>query len=340
MHLNTRCLLAKTSGVQRYTQGLLSELGKRVDTVSPSCSRGQIANHLWEQFKLPILAPGWLINPANTAPILKKNQVAVIHDASIFDHPEWFRPTFVAWYKIVIRNLIKSKSILITSSHSSANCIARATGCAPSRFHVLHIPADRRFTEVSNFKIDQIRNKYNLSNPFLLYVGSLEPRKNLQRLIVAWKKIEDAAPNFTLVICGEKGRVFSKIPEIASTKRINMLGHIPDDDLPGLYGAAHSVVYPSLYEGYGLPVVEAISAGTIVLASRIPPIKEITKGTVDLFDPLDDESIALSIQSAIKTSTAERQKKINMARAVIGNTSWGQYTKQLLDLVEEARRGH
>jgi glycosyltransferase involved in cell wall biosynthesis len=146
--------------------------------------------------------------------------------------------------------------------------------------------------------VNDIRHRFGVPDRYLLFVGTLEPRKNLPRLLDAHRRLGDAAP--PLVIAGPVGwgdDALAKIP--IATDRVIPLGHVPESDLPALYSGAELLCYPSIMEGFGLPILEAMSQGTPVLTSQGTSTEEVAGGAAVLVDPMSVESIAEGIKDAL-----------------------------------------
>jgi glycosyltransferase involved in cell wall biosynthesis len=145
-------------------------------------------------------------------------------------------------------------------------------------------------------ELDRVRARYGLTRPFVLYVGTIEPRKNLTRLVAAFAQARRRCPDLELVLVGQLGwkytSLFRAIEDLDLEHAVRRLGYVPNDDLPALYNLARLLAFPSLYEGFGLPVVEAMACGTPVLTSNGSSLAEIAAGASYLIDPLEVIDIA------------------------------------------------
>lgn len=279
--VNGRCLSRQVTGVERYVTEILSCLGNRVRIIRPEATFQGLTGHVWEQFVLPgqVAKQSILWSPANTGPLVVSNQVLTIQDLTPLEHPEWYRPAFAAWYQLYLPILIRRVRRVITSSEHVRRKILK-------RFR---LPADR----VAAIPAGVNSERFTRQNPpdhfgrYILFVGSIEPRKNLGTLLAAWKRIENRHPDLSLVIAGVSGPVFRQVRIATDVKRLHLTGYVPDPDLPALYSGADIFVLPSLDEGFGLPVLEAMACGTPVVASNGGALPEVVGEAGALFYPDD-----------------------------------------------------
>jgi glycosyltransferase involved in cell wall biosynthesis len=241
-----------------------------------------LIGHLWEQTILPrrILRDQLLWSPANTGPLLVTNQVLSIHDVTPLEHPEWFRPAFAAWYRLFWPVLIRRiHKILVPSEHVRQRLVAH--------FSVKRLAVIPEGVDVDVFHPDARRPCMELPQQYVLFLGSIEPRKNLRALLQAWDQVKGDFRDIWLVIAGDAGRVFKPVELQRNMDRVRLLGYVPETDLPGLYAHAVLFVLPSLEEGFGLPILEAMASGVPVLASDGGALPETT-GEAGLIFPLSD----------------------------------------------------
>ncbi len=281
LSINSRCLTAPLTGVQRYLLELRPYLDQRVEWLQPRRQLSKIGGHLWEQFTLPLrFSRGLLWSPANTGALGVRRQVVTIHDAAALDHPEWFARQFAAWYRFLLPRLCRKVRAIITVSQFSKDRLVEACGVPSEKVFVVHNGI--RPPVVAAEPVAQERD-------FILCVGSLEPRKNLLRLLEAWRKIAPA--DVELHIAGASGRVFRET-NLDFPPGVRLLGRLDDAQLAAVYSTARAVAYPSLYEGFGFPPLEAMSHGKGALVSDIPPMREICGSAALYCDPLRVEDIA------------------------------------------------
>ncbi len=308
--VNARYEGRPTTGVERYAGEVVARLGAKVTLLRPARARRGAAGHAWEQLVLPrrLPADGLLWSPANSGPLRVASQVVTIHDASPLDHPEWFAPLYARWYGWLIPRLAQRVRRVITGSQFARNRLLAHCRIPPSRLTVIPPGVDRsRFAPQPATAVAAIRQSYDLPPIYLLFVGSLEPRKNLARLLEAWQRTSAELPDAALVLAGAPGRVFkgAGLPGVAPGVR--RLGRVPETHLPALYSGATAFVIASLYEGFGLTALEAMACGTPVLASTAGALPEVVGDAALLFDPLDTSAIAASLSRALKDADLRRR---------------------------------
>jgi glycosyltransferase involved in cell wall biosynthesis len=298
--VNCRILGGPVTGVQRYLGELLATLPGGLRSIRPPRPEHGLKGHLWEQATLPKEATGLLWSPSNTGPLRVRDQVVTIHDVASLDHPEWFRPSFAAWYRFLTPRLVRRVRRVIAVSEFSKSRIVEHSGVVPEKVVVIPNGISARFRPPVPEESARLGEKYpRLRGDYLLSVGSLEPRKNLDRLFQAWERVRLVAPGVTLAVAGTAGRVFSGTGFALFPPGVEALGYVDDRDLPALYGNALAFVYPSLYEGFGLPPLEAMACGTPVVVSDVPSLVESVGDAAIFFDPNDVKSIAEGLLTAI-----------------------------------------
>ena len=302
--INARFRGHTVTGSQRYASEILSRLSIPHKEIMPSKPILGIQGHLWEQTKLARLAnSGPLWSPCQTGPILYERQVVSILDMSFFDTPSSFSWKFRQWYRFAIRRLAHRARHIITISEFSKSRILHWTGIPPDRITPILLGVDAAFSPATQRSREEQLNILGLpSEPYALYVGSLEPRKNLSGLLEAWGASRDSRPIGTkLFVTGKVGNssVFSSgnLGDLPSD--VHLTGYVPDKDLPGLYCGASLFIYPSTYEGFGLPVLEAMSCGTPVAASSTTSIPEVGGKAIRYFDPSSVGSMARTIADCL-----------------------------------------
>jgi glycosyltransferase involved in cell wall biosynthesis len=303
--VNLRTLGYRVTGVQRYLLSLLAHMPSELDSIKPSQALQGVKGHLWEQFYLPTqLQRRLLWSPGNTGPLGVSRQVLTVHDAAALDHPEWFERRFALWYAAMLPRLIRKVRAVITVSHFSKERIVRLTNVEPDRVHVIFNGVDRGFRPVDPKLVKEAITDLDLTHPYILFVGSLEPRKNLKTLLEAWK-----LGNFdgaTLVVAGATGHLFQRLQFDSIPEGVRLLGRVEDDLLPALYSGAAGLVYPSIYEGFGLPPLEALACGCPVAVSDIPAHREVCGKTAIYFDPFSPEDLSSKLEGLLRLDSVER----------------------------------
>src|SRR6185312_2485417 len=278
--LNGRFYSHRPTGMQRYAIELASRLGDHLSVVRPNRPLRGGLGHVWEQCYLPLATGKHLLwSPNNTGPLSISRQVCTIHDLIPLDHPEWFTPRFVALYKWLMPRLAKRLQHVIAISDFTRQRILEHLPIEPSKISVVPNGVDKVFRPCPPERVAEVRRRLDLdARPYVLCVSSLEPRKNLKRLLAAWARLPSSLQNeYQLVLAGAKGsaKVFGDAGLHDTPANACFTGYVNQGDLPALYSGAALFAYPSLYEGFGLPPLEAMACGTPVLTSNASSIPEV-----------------------------------------------------------------
>lgn len=258
--VNGRFLARRVTGVERHGREILRYIGdaSRLESTSRQGWRG----HAWEQFLLPgkVKQNSILWSPANTGPLLVRNQALTIHDLSPLEHPEWFHKNFATWYRLFLPILAKRVQKVFTPSEYVKQKVMR-------RWGIKNVTVTPNGVDHSLFHPGAKQSHANLPPCYILFVGTLEPRKNLNLLLNAWNNIKDQFKDTWLLIVGISGSVFNEIHVPQQRERVRFLGYVDDVTLAGLYANAMLFVLPSQDEGFGLPALEAMASGAPVIVS-------------------------------------------------------------------------
>jgi glycosyltransferase involved in cell wall biosynthesis len=254
------------------------------------------AGHLWEQAVLPARAARararWLLCPANLAPLAFPRTAVVLHDAAPLREPGWYSPLYVAWQRAVMPRIAHRARLVITVSEFSRRELTELLDLDPARIAVVPGGVDERFTPGAD--PEPARAALGLQRAYVLTVASKTARKNLAALEPAARRL--AAGGVDLVAAGgDRPQFRAEGPCTA----VRQLGHVPDEHLPGLYAGAAAFVLPSRYEGFGLTCLEAMAAGTPVVAADRAALPEVCGGAALLVDPADPPAIAEAIDRAM-----------------------------------------
>lgn len=279
----------------------------------------------------------------NAPPLAPCRVVAAIHDISYEHLPETYRRRERFQMRLTIRHTAKKAAHVVACSEFSRQDLIETYQLPPEKITAIPLAAPEFFKPVRDFEqINQIRRKYDLSGDFILGVGSIQPRKNLVRLIEAYSILvrrNDATP--PLVLVGKKAWLFEETLKAASaediTELIRFTGFVPDEDLPALYTAAQFFVYPSFFEGFGLPPLEAMRCGTPVIAGNRTSIPEVVGDAGLLIDPFDTNAIANALEKLISDENlrAELSRK-GLRRAE--QFSWLETARRTLEVFEKAAK--
>lgn len=281
-------------------------------------------------FKADVLhCPDYLIPPT-----FNKNIILTIHDLSFYRFPEfnfeWFNNKY---RKIVLKNAQRAKKI-IADSHSTSEDIINLMNINPEKIEVIYMAADKKFRKLNPGELKKnVSEKYGISKNFILSVGTIEPRKNFKTLILAFnlfKKSFKDSKDYNLVIAGKTGwkseETFEELKKSTYRNEIIFTGEVTDDDLLQLYNQASLFVYSSIFEGFGLPVLEAMSCGLPVIATSTSSIPEIYPNTDFLLSPFDEQEMAQKINLVLTDEkirnnlikfSIENAKKFNWEKTAV-----------------------
>lgn len=306
--INTKVLSGSLTGVQRYIYELLAKWTNGIDKVFPSPAVSGMKGHAWEQTILPLRLGGRLLfSPSNTGPIAVERQVVTVHDVVPLDHPEWLNPRFAAWYRFLLPKLvIRARRVIAISEFTKSRLVER-TGIRPEKVTVVPNGVDGRFRPDAAVMASDVLERLKLPTPhYVLSLGSLEPRKNLINLIRGWSAVQSRLPDdIWLVIAGGKGKslVFREATGLDRLPpRVFLTGHVPDELLPSLYASAMAFAYLSVYEGFGLPPLEAMASGTPPLTGNRTALLEVVGDAALTVDPYDIDAIADGLQRLVEDS--------------------------------------
>lgn len=335
--VNGRFIVHAVTGMPRYAWELVRRMGDRVQVITPPAKLRGLPGHLWEQAVLPNYSHGSLLwSPGGTGPLAVSRQVVTIHDMAPREHPEWFTPTYAAWYNWLVPRLAKKVLHIITVSHFSRQRLIDMVGIPPEKVTVIYNGVSSNFRPQSASAIARVRRALGIPTPYyVLCLGSRDPRKNLRAAIEAWRLLAHAlSDEIWLVIAGgeDSSAVFRYSPLSEVPPRVYITGYVKDELLPALYGGALVFLFPSLYEGFGLPPLEAMACGTPVVAANRASLPEIIGDAGILIDPHDAGGIASAIHSVIEDARLRQHLcERGLARAKL--FSWDQAAKETWDLL-------
>lgn len=329
--VNARFVTQATTGVQRFAERVSLELKAMFPNavfVSPKGVINQEAadalgvlqvgtrgGHAWEQLDLPryLRSNGspLLLNLGNTGPITYSNQIVTLHDIAFIRYPGSFSWRFRAAYKVMSRILLAKSRALLTVSEFSKGEISSYFGTDNSKIFVVPNAVDSRFAR---------RIPVPAAKPYLLAVSSPNVHKNFSRVIEAYSR-SLVCGTVDLLIVGGQASSFAKQQFDELPSGVRFLGRVSDDQLIDLYSGAVAFVFPSLYEGFGIPPLEAQACGCAVMASNAASIPEVLGESAFYFDPLDSNAIAQAMDTVVGDA-ALRGELIRMGRVNVERFSW------------------
>jgi glycosyltransferase involved in cell wall biosynthesis len=274
-------------------------------------------------------------------PLRAKKSVVVVHDLAYLDRPNEVSPKNRAYLeKFVPRSIEKSAAVVAVSNFTKRRLI-EAYGVPADRITVVPNGVEvARFNNIDEEKNQAVKQKYQLPDQYILCFGSIEPRKNLSKTIEAYTSLDTATKNsYPLVLAGGGGwlndEIMQKIEEVKQKgDPVITTGYIEDSDVPTVYRLAAVLLFPSLYEGFGLPILEAQASGTPVITSNISPMKDVAGSGALLVDPHKSESITSSLEKLLGSNSL-RKKLVNAGLDNIQAYSWEESAEKLKRLFDK-----
>jgi len=312
----------------------------RVDGLAPESRALRL---LWEQTALPVLLARHRIDLLHsmhyTIPVaVRTKRVVTFHDMTFFLYPGVHTAQKRLFFGAMMRLSARLADAVIAVSESTRQDILRILGVDPAKVFAVPSgvsPAFRPAAEPS--LVERVRGSYHLPDRIVLYVGVLEPRKNLPALVRAFKGLVDRGLPHALVLVGRKGwmygDLFRTVEELGLSGRVIFTGYVPEGDLPLLYNAADLFVYPSIYEGFGLPVLEAMASGVPVVTSNVSSMPEVAGDAAVVVDPRDVEGLEGAMHR-ILTDGALREDLAHRGVERAGLFSWERTARGTLAVYE------
>lgn len=264
--------------------------------------------------------------------------VTTIHDISFNFYPRLIKRSDLFFLKILIPNSLKRADKIIAVSNFTKDEIIKHYRIKSEKIEVVHNAVSDNFSdeELTTDQIKKIRNKYNLPEKYILYLGTFQPRKNLPFLISAFLKIRKKLDNVKLVIAGKRAHNYDKKIDQAlraqsGAENVLFIGYVDEKDKPALYKMSYLCVFPSLYEGFGIPLLEAMNQGTPVLASDIPSHKETSGNAAVYFDPLNIASFEQILYN-VHIDQNKRNALINLGQQRSKLFSWKKASEKILSV--------
>lgn len=281
--------------------------------------------------------------PANVMPLsYNRPTVVTIHDVAIYDHPEWFPPQSIST-KLLVPQTVKKAAAVIAVSKTTKRDVLRLFRLPTQKVSVVYEAADTQLLRLRDRAAD-IRKVYTLPKRLVVYVGTIDPRKNLTVLVQAWQRLLHAHPksmkDAALVIAGGAGYRGQEMLQLIAKLRspsIRTIGYIPHNHKVKLMAEAEAFVFPTRYEGFGLPVLEAMQLGTPVITTNISAIPEIVGPAALLHKPDDVAALAAHIRTVL-TRPAVGKKLQRLGRAQAKKFSWSTVAKQTLAVYQRVAR--
>jgi glycosyltransferase involved in cell wall biosynthesis len=304
------------------------------------------AARLWHRARLPIpeetftgpidlfYSPDFVLPPTRR----RTPTLLTVHDLSFLRYPDHFVPKLVRYLSRVVPESVARADRVLADSQATRTDLVELLGTSPEKVEVLYSGVDARFRpEREPGEQERLRARYGLDRPYVLSVGTLQPRKNYVRLIRAFVRL--SVSGVMLVIAGARGWLYEEVLEEAARHgdRTRILGFVAEEDLPALYRGASLFVFPSFYEGFGLPVLEAMACGVPVVCSRASSLPEVAGDAALLVDPHDEEGLREAMGRALEDEALRREMTARgLARAA--HFTWERAARQLLAAFAEVGR--
>ena len=357
IYINARFLTQPITGVQRYAIELVRALDRLIDcgaidktkysflllaprntqnepglTHIPFRPAGRLKGHLWEQLELPFFAKdGLLVNLCNTGPLQHHFSVVVIHDAAVFAYPQAFSAIFRTWYRMLLPRLGKAARKVITVSLFSKKELTTYFGIPEHKITVIY-PGKEQMYNVS--PDCSILHKYNLvGRNYVLSVSSIDPRKNFGAVVKAMELL--AGNDYEFVVAGGANPKVFNAPGAPLPDTVHHMGYVSDGELRALYEHAACFVFPSFYEGFGLPPLEAMACGCPVIVSPAASLPEICGDAALYCNPGSPADIAAKIRLLM----ADQELRVILRRKGLDNAkrfSYNDSAREIFKVIEEA----
>lgn len=268
--------------------------------------------------------------------------VTTIHDLSFVSHPEFHPAERVAWLNRQLPRTLDRADFVITDSHIVRSQLIEQFSVAPDRVTAIYLGADSRFMPRTEEATRSVLTKYDLVHGrYLAFVGTIEPRKGLSVLLDAWDRLPEVLRrHWPLVIAGAPGwrnaDLISRILAMQAKGEVRFLQYVSSDDLPFIYAGAATFIYPSIYEGFGLPVLEAMSSGVPVICGAGTSMAEFSNGACRLFDVEDAAVLATAISELIE-DPALRTRMACDGKIRASQFSWSRCAQETLKVYAKAK---
>lgn len=273
-------------------------------------------------------------------PLSRGRAIVTIHDCIHLRFPQYL-PNRAAYYyaRTFMWSAGRQADRILTVSEASKRDIVDMLGVSEDKITVIYNAIEEGFWRPPpEDEVKRIRERFQLDRPFLLYVGNVKPHKNLERLIDAFHRVRQGGTDLTLLIIGDQITRYTTLRQAVHRhqlhKYVRFLGYVPEQTLSILYRLATAFVFPSLYEGFGLPPLEAMASGTPVVTSNVSSLPEVVGDAAVLVDPYDPDSIAEAIERVVSDTTL-RASMVERGYVRAREFSWERSVRRIRDIYAE-----
>ncbi len=264
--------------------------------------------------------------------------VLTVHDLIFKIYPKYHKKLNYLYLKMAMPIFCRRATAIIAVSNATKTDIVDNYGIDPDKIHVVYEAAADHFKPQSSDEIDRVRKKYSLPDRYLVHIGTIEPRKNLERMLDSLKIIKKSYPALSLVLAGGKGwltqNFYAKIDSSGLSDSILLLDWVPDSDLPAVICGAELAVQPSLYEGFGLPILEHMASGQVVASSSSSSLPEVGGKAAAYFDPEDvDQMVAVISRLLDDGSEWAHRRELGLQQAK--QFSWGRAAQETREIYNQ-----
>jgi glycosyltransferase involved in cell wall biosynthesis len=366
--------LRQRAGIGRYTRGMVSALAtldtqNRYSLVIPrdciqppalGSNRMQVCRLpltdwsltiIWHRLRLPLYVDAFtgpldvFHSPDFVLPPLRSGRTIVtVHDLSFIRYPECADRGLVAYLSVVVPRSLRRADLILADSAWTRQDIVTLLGIPAEKIVVVPAGVSAEYHPINDSSIlNAARVRYRLPGRFILHVGTLEPRKNLVRLLQAFQRIADQEPEIHLVLVGSKGwlyqDIFASVERLRLAQRVVFPGYVADADLPAIYNLATVFAYPSLYEGFGIPPLEAMACGVPVVCSNSSSLPEVVGDAAVQVEPTDTDALAAALLRLLSDDTLRHSlRSRGLARARL--FTWEAAAQTLLRVYARVGHGH
>jgi len=301
------------------------------------------AHHRWERWALGMevarLGLDLLHSPDFIPPAFGyRRSVITVHDLNFLYYPQFLTAQSLHYYNGQISWAVSRADHILADSHATKADLVSMLNVEPEKVTVVHLAADPTYRPLAEAEARKVVAKYGLEPGYLLFVGTLEPRKNLPGLIQAYRLLRDArTTDEPLVLVGGKGwlydEIFERVEALHLAEHVRFLHGVPDEDLPGLYSAAGVLTSPSFYEGFGLPALEAMTFGTPVVVSDRASLPEVVGEAGLLVNPDDPQDIARALGRTLNDGALRAQMR-ERGLAQAARFTWERAARETLEVYQ------